>query len=276
MRVENKNQKNWEWQLRNAKNFRQKEEAIRNLSFSIEKEEVASLFMEKLKDPYYGVRKLVAIQMQNYSGNNLEKYRAQLREIALKDPKSGVRVAALNSAIPLSLFSDENTTNLQEMSMINSVLKVAVKDSSYAVQNSALTRLVKSSPEEGKKIVAEMALNPDKENVATLSTVLMDNNPKEGMAFASKQFADMEPGMEKISLISLISKQIKSSDVDHKNTAIQFLQRVAENDGTWWIRLISVQNLMQNKSEPGVADFLKKLSETESNEMIKNMIQDKE
>ena len=273
---ENKNQKNWEWQLRNAKNFRQKEEAIRNLSFSIEKEEVASLFMEKLKDPYYGVRKLVAIQMQNYSGNNLEKYRAQLREIALKDPKSGVRVAALNSAIPLSLFSDENTTNLQEMSMINSVLMVAVKDSSYAVQNSALTRLVKSSPEEGKKIVAEMALNPDKENVATLSTVLMDNNPKEGMAFASKQFADMEPGMEKISLISLISKQIKSSDVDHKNTAIQFLQRVAENDGTWWIRLISVQNLMQNKSEPGVADFLKKLSETESNEMIKNMIQDKE
>lgn len=269
---ENKNQKAWEWQLRNAKNYRQKEEAMRQLASSVSNEEVAALMMEQLNDPFSGVRELAIGYMEDYSGQNLAKYRAQFRELALKDPKSAVREIALKTAIPMSIFDNGKAATLPELSMINSVLFTAVKDSSYAVQNGALARLVKSSPEEGKKILNELAANPDREHILTLATIMMENNPIEGIAFVQKHFSGLEAGLEKITLLTNVGTQIEKNDPALKSAAIQFLENSAEKDGTWWIRLMAVRTLMEHKNEAGVDAFLKKLSEHESNEMILNSL----
>jgi aminopeptidase N len=256
----------WMEQYRRGSNYKQKQEALSKLMPLVDSPEVAALFREALNDPYHGLRAYALEALQQASGAaNDATTLARVRELATRDPKAAVRLAALSY---LAVLDFERQP--QELE----VIRKALNDSSYAVVASALGTLYTHNQTEGLEAARRLKdLNSD-EIRSAVADIFLSENATEATDYVLGVLRRMGASYEKMFLMQRYGTFLASvEDTGAKQRGIEYLKDLAKSAPAWYIRFMAARSLMPFRQEPAINEFLQELKRTETHPRLREMYQ---
>jgi aminopeptidase N len=230
--------------------------------------------MAVLENEYHGLRleALKALRSATVSDTSLWKNR--LIVLTQSDPKAAVRAEAL-SILAEKFGSDSN---------VRMIVEKAVGDKSYNVAGAALRGIGTYDKDKALKQAALAESDAKGSLISAIAGLYAKHGGADQMNFFVNGFEKITDPGEKYGLVQTFGKYLLKQDAGTQMKGVGLLEKIALNDGTWWMRLSAIQVLagIQQGAEADAATnaaLLAKVKEVmtevrakETNEMIKGMI----
>ncbi len=259
----------WIYQISNADNYKQIVEADSYLKLNMDDDDVIEAYLKLLDHPFDGVRVIAVEAFGSSNKVNQTKIIEKLMKLAKSDPKSRVRSATVDLLGTVATMEVPQNTKDQ----CKSLFVAATNDSSYSVVASALGSLYAIDPELTIKQVDKLKNIRSLKIQSSVAEILMDENKPEAFDFVSNIFNKMEDGFEKFGLLQKFSGYLSGQNQETQTKGIDLLKNIAENNGTWWLRLGAIRSLGVFKDKPEIKDFIKSLKDKEKNGQVKKMLE---
>jgi aminopeptidase N len=187
---DNKTLENFIHQYKYAGLYMDRREAVDFASRNQDNPKAIDLMMTALKDKYYGIRGFAVSKLDLKKDDVKKKAEPALAEIAQRDPKPGVRAAAITA------LTNYNNPAYKQL------LAQRVSDSSYTVAGSALDALFKLDSAAGIAEAKRLGTKPSKGKLLeTITTVLVKSGDESGFDVVAKAFGDMPVSQAKFNLL---------------------------------------------------------------------------
>ncbi|GIV43489.1 MAG: hypothetical protein KatS3mg035_0612 [Bacteroidia bacterium] len=264
-----KDKKYWVYQITHADNYKQVVEADSYLKLNMDDDDVIEAYLKLLEHPFDGVR-VIAIEAFGSSNKvNQPKIVEKLMQLAKNDPKARVRSASIDLLGTVATMEiPQNTKEQCKNLFVN-----AINDSSYAVVASALGSLQAIDAELTVKQLDKLKNVRSLKIQTSVAEILMDQNKPEAYDLVVNIFSTMEDGFEKFSLLQKFAGYLAEQNPDIQTKGLDFIKNIAENHGTWWLRLAAIRSLGAFKDKPGMKDFVQSLKNKEKNGQVKKIIE---
>lgn len=234
-------------QLRYGQNYRQKSDALQALSSKINEPGVLEVFLEKLKDPFAGIRSEAIFSLVDYSGSKDKEVYEAIFALA-GDESAKVREAAL------FVLTSPNMKNIAEkqgsLDKVLALTRKACNDKSYMVQSTALNSLVISHPNEAVDSALQMLASPyPKEWDLALNTLSSSEDSRISPAMVSLLNANIDS--ERIlNIMGTVADYFTTED-DPKQIAANYeaLMNIAANAKASSTRILAIEYLQQAKDK---------------------------
>jgi aminopeptidase N len=184
--VEDKPMDYWTHQLKNGKNFRQKQSALYRFLQDLlkaEPEQASRLaarqaLSQSINDPFWSIRESSIGLLSAVGGDSVPEAVAAITRMATADKKSDVRLAAIEFLA--SLPEGAVTPAIQE------VFKTALKDSSYRIVAAGLNAIQEIDSALALQSALQLRETPASAVRLTVADILLANKHPEAISFASK------------------------------------------------------------------------------------------
>ncbi|MEH0158074.1 M1 family metallopeptidase [Limibacter armeniacum] len=247
------------FQAKYAENIIHRLHALNNLTDLIStNEEVGEIFYRSLKDNSWAIRELAAESFEKYTGSLMSKVRPTIKDMIIKDPKSMVRVAALNTY-----------TSIEP----NSLLRVqeALSDSSYSVLATALYKYIELGGNNPTELYSKY------EDVDNLNIIIVladyyayHKIPEKVEWFGNK--LNKISDHEKAYLFNYLGTYAMQQPEDVQMRAAEILIKYAENSINYHTRIGAYQGLSLLNEKPEIDALVKKIANKEVHpEVISNL-----
>ncbi len=264
-----KNKNYWIYQITHADNYKQIVEADSYLKLYMDEDEVIEAYLKLLDHPYDGIRIIAIESFASSNKVNQPKITEKLMNLAKTDPKARVRSAAIELLGTVATMDIPQKTKQD----CKDLFVNALNDSSYAVIASSLSALKTVDPELAVQHVDKLKNLRSLKVQSSVAEILMDENKPEAFVFMIQFFTTMEDGFEKFGLLQKFAGYISEQNQETQTKGIDFLKNIAENNGTWWLRLAAIRSLSIFKDKPGVKEFIKSLQNKEKNGQVKKLLE---
>jgi aminopeptidase N len=178
------------------------------------------IILDALKDPFWHIRELALDGVEKLSGSYLEKAKKLIEEIALNDPKSNVRKAALKCI----------SKTFDESSQIKIYTDRIEKDRSYSVIVQALSKLTAVDKDQGLKKAGELIAKDKEEKIlAAVAEVYGEHGTEENFAFFEKIFYENKfQGFDELNVVGALLNFCYNSNskvIEKSYTIFDYLKR---------------------------------------------------
>lgn len=213
------------YQYYHARNYLQKYEAIEKLRPKLADLAVSGMMRSALSDNFWAVRQVAAETLRRYKGAEGNAVRNELRRVALKDKKSQVRAAALNT---LSSFQNED---------FGSTYSAALTDSSNLVISAAINALAKAPTSESGKQINRLQENASSSLLGALSNYYALNGSLEQYQWYLTRMAEVsDEDLYEAYLQNFATFMLKMPPVE-RDKGIQRLESYARTHSRDFVRL---------------------------------------
>ena len=222
----------------------------------LESEEIRKVYMRALNDPFWRIRQVAVNAFNDYDGDDFLAIEKVLEDKMQNDASSNVRAEAF-----LSVRNFQNPKHLE-------MARAALKDTSYAVQASALELLFNADVEDGMEIAKAYENVHDGGIFGVLASYYIGKQ-KEGVGEWLLQRLSLMEGLELYQYVGLLASHLVSAGEEEMNKALPFLEEVALNEPVWYARMNAVRVLMTIKDlSPKAASLLEKVLKEETDENL--------
>jgi aminopeptidase N len=231
VKKENKSVKEWAFQYENAPLFIDRYEAMDQLAANAGDPVADEALTKGLNDQHWGVRLMAIKNAKKVQKANEDKVKQTLIQLATKDDKSDVRLAAIRQL----------STNFKQDDLSELYLK-ALNDSSYSVIGEAIGALAVTN----EKKAFEAAKGLESEKNSSILTSIAALYAKSGDDSHNSFFLNAAPnvgGYNKYTFISIYGRFLKNKTPETVLASLPVITDVAENSAAWWIRLSGIQVL---------------------------------
>jgi aminopeptidase N len=231
LKDDNKSLKEWAFQYSNAPLFIDRYEALEQLAIKSGDPVADETLIKGLSDPHWGVRLIAIKNSKKALKGNEEKVKQKLIQLASKDNKSDVRMAAIRQL----------SANFKHEDLSEVYLK-ALNDSSYSVVGEAIGALAVTN--EKKAFEAAKGLESEKNNsiLTSIAALYAKGGDDSHHAF----FMNAAPkigGYNKYTFIGIYGRYLKNKSPETVLASLPVITDVAQNSAAWWIRMSGVQVL---------------------------------
>lgn len=259
----------WVYQIAHADNYKQVVEADSYLKLYMDDDDVVQTYLKLLDHPFDGVRLIAVEGLGSSNKSNQPNIIEKLMFLAQKDPKARVRSASIELLGTIATMQIPSETKEKCKNLFVS----ALNDSSYAVIASALGSLYAIDPQLTSQQIDKLKNIRSLKIQTSVAEILMDENKKEALDFVMDNFYKMEDGFEKFGLLQKFAGYLTEQNDEARNKGINFLKNIAENHGTWWLRLAAIRSLGIFKEKDDVKNFIKSIKDKEKNSQVKKMLE---
>lgn len=233
--IENKSPTEWNALYKYAGNYLSRYEAINNLEEEVDSVSLNTI-QKGLGDNFWGIRKTSIQNMANLAEMRPGKSLEILEELAVEDPKSDVRAAAIEALG--EYFVEEVSLKL---------LQQKIQDSSYLVVSTALTTLFLKGEELGLLAAEVLEDLPSDEVKMSIAKVYASAGTAENHQFFIESF-DKVDEYSKYTLASIYGEYLIAQGPDVVSKALPVLVKETGSTKTWWIRMAFINNLKNLKA----------------------------
>jgi len=251
------------FQYRNAKMYQDRADAINSLRGNPAAKEI---YPEALDDTFFSIRRFAISQINPNSDEIINK----IKNLALGDPKSQVRTAALNK---LTEVSDPKLADFAD--------KVLENEQAYPTYAAALNLLYTHNPEKGLKVAETMMDETNYDIVAGLSDIFSMTNDKKYLKFFESKISNLG-GFNSYPVFGSYAAFLQNLSLEDLSESLGFLINTGKNDAANFKRFMATTNLnnlgnmmsakMEEESDEGKKKILGEIStkvETAIQEIIK-------
>ncbi|MFN0203420.1 MAG: M1 family metallopeptidase [Bacteroidia bacterium] len=230
-------------QLSHSKNYRHRIIAAEYLALLSNKSDATINALKRaLKDPFWAVRRQAMEGLIAYEGIRKKELIREILPFAMTDNKSAIRALALAS---LKKEGSLEPFHNKKISLnLDSILQVSLNDSSYVVQNEALS--IASLWNDSLAQNAALTLTESRNELLRLSALRVLQTQKEGL-YAEKIFDTIEKiegtNEKYFAIHSFLPPYLENLPEAKKAKGIVMLLNIAEKDIDWWIRLNAAEVL---------------------------------
>ena len=208
--------------------------------------QVQNLLLNGLHDKYWKIRELLASSWNGYEGPLFTEMENTLKKMALHDPKSMVRAAAIRT---LSTFNGKDYTDIYQKSFT---------DSSYSVNAIALDAYLKSGAKDLDKAVAGFKNSDNINIVLVLADYFTTSGDKQQMKWFTRHLTSAKPNDLYI-LLQYFGRYLLISGADEQQTGIKLIEQVAQSHSSEFVKTSATQTLELLIDLPGAREILDKL-----------------
>ncbi|HVA99485.1 MAG TPA: M1 family aminopeptidase, partial [Bacteroidia bacterium] len=228
-KVENKPDKEWAFQYKNAPLYLDRFEALDNLSEHLDQSAIAkSTMIDALSDNYFSLR---IYAMEKLHNDTDLTFRQKLIEMAKNDSQSTVRSHALK------LLSANFKGN-----DLMTLYKNAMNDSSYMVESTALLSIAKIDPKQAVALAKNYENNPFGDMDGAIEHLFGENGTEADNAFFLEA-AGRSSGFGNIGLAVNYSEFLKNCSDSTINKGLPILENIAKDPMSKWIRYYGKKGL---------------------------------
>lgn len=263
----------WLNQLTYGQNYKQKQQAIEQLTAHIKKDEVVNALLLALKDDFWATR-LEALQAlsQYGEGARRKKIVRETLRMAREDEKSEVRKTAIQ------VFADDDAIKFAQEkelgSELDNMLIAGLKDSSYNVNAAALQALTFRSPREAIAIAKEFAHAPSPSLMGICTLILMQVDDPADFETVLNNLRRIPASLEQAQIVQGFGPYLQNKSEAQQKAAVEVLKKIAADGQVWWIRYSALQILSDYTSQPEIQEFFRQRLQADSDENIKEYCQE--
>lgn len=227
---EKKPQSQFVEQYYNSEKWRTRNRALNNGTKKID-EQSQKLILDALKDPFWSIRSTAIEKSIRLKDANKQAAIEIIRELALKDPNSSVRSAALT-------FIDRAGANDAE-----SLYNKALKDSSYSVVSTALKYLGKVNPTLAMQKAGELENEKSTNMIVGIGGLYAEHGDASKFSFFQKNLTNGSmSGFDELGLMNLLTGYIAKQENELLGQAFD-VYNYLKNSGGLYTKMFFPQNV---------------------------------
>lgn len=277
VKSEPKTMSEWVYQLRNGKNFLQKNAAINALLSSVDKPEVRDALLEATNGEFWGLRLQAMNALNGYTGSDNLPILQRAMDLAKNDGQSSVRRAALRFVGEVGVDQVESAGGAQSGSLKDQVINTlldCIQDSSYGVLTEGLKTLAELDPTAALTQAKALEGESSEQVSSAVGSLYMKLDQPNAIEYVADALKKMKPGFSKYLLISEFGKYVGKQEGEKLDMGIKALIEQASGIGTYWIRSGAAQALKPYADRPEVQEYVTRQLEIENNDVMKEMLED--
>ncbi len=241
------------YQFRHAESVLHKLTALEELVTDITEPSILPVFKEALNDKFWKIRQVAAESFSRYEGPEKESVVSTLKEMAVNDPKSLVRAAALAAVI--SIESDI------------SLIAKTIADSSYTVLATSLYGYVNAGGED-PLMLFERYENIDNPTILATIADFYANFGVAGKYSWFDQKIKQSGGQKQLFLLNYVGQYLMKLPQVSRIAGIDLLADLAQNAPNYQTRMTAFRSLMLLTDSEGVEDKLKLIQAAETDPKV--------
>lgn len=274
--TDNKTTEQYIFQCNYATSFEDRYGAIESLLSQIEENDDARIAVEeRLKDTFWGIRKLV---LDNLSSTfftdpiTLEMVRA----LALEDPHSMVRMAALNR---LSEIASEKDVEIAK--------QLIEKDQSYGVLGAALSLVNNANKAEGVAYAKKLESEKNSQIQEAVAAIYFESGDTSHLSYFKERLRTVD-GYPAMTFYNYYGQLAAQGGAESWNVAVDDFKSIAlDANESLWRKLSATKTIFEAKSAfekdlspeliaraKALEDVLKEIKEKEANKDLKALYQE--
>jgi aminopeptidase N len=218
-----------------SKHYFDRKEAVEKCGKKTDEASV-DVVIKALNDSFWGIRTLALKNLRKaMRSGRKDEIKEKIKGLAVKDPVSSVRVAAL-------LFLEKEYGVNEEL---NPLYQNALKDSSYAVMATGLDIVAETD----LKAALKLAEQYQNERSSALRSVIAGIYSKSGDVKYQDFFLNnlnKMGGFEKIGFVKTYVRYVKTLDYKESERVIPILESTASNGGSMWMKVFAGYQELQS------------------------------
>ncbi|MEM7037856.1 MAG: M1 family metallopeptidase, partial [Bacteroidota bacterium] len=260
----------WLRRMNMGENYAQKREALTAAAdMGIQGEDILEFF-KAANDPFWGIRARAISSLERYSGDRLGDVVAEVVG-HLDDEKSHVRNACLGFLEERYLAANK-VISPEVRSTILRALPRAVNDSSYSVQENALTNYYLWDSAAALSMAHRLAPEAEGRLTTAIANIFKRAGDPGTLDYIESKIADGK-SQGKARLVRGLSEYlVKASDAEQARGK-KLIMDIVKGDDIWWLRWSVSRELQPFMQDEDVMTFLKAQVEREENETLKGIFQ---
>ncbi|MEZ4884739.1 MAG: M1 family aminopeptidase [Chitinophagales bacterium] len=230
-KTDNKPLEMFAYQLEHAPLFLDQYEAILKMArFQVDQDFVHQAIIKALDSKSWSVRKLALERIETTIEATKTTILDKLKNIAVNDPKSLVRAAALEK-----LGEQQDTTYIP-------VFQRAIKDSSYLVMATALRYLNDMAPNDALQFALQLESDKNPKIVTIVSKIYAEKGNIDKQDYFEDRLQN-STGNDRYTLVEFYGDFLGRMGDSALDKGLPTLEQIAISDKNWWIRLNATQSI---------------------------------
>jgi len=261
--VSGKTLAHWQAQLKYARNYAQKMQAIAEVQDDVQQDVVVDGLLAYLKDPSEDVRKSAYLALNSYTGVRRKALLKESIGLILRDPSPSVRTTVVEHFADDSTIAQVKAKGLfPEMAV---ALNHAVRDSSYKVQAATLALMTYIDPKRSLRLADSLSNSRSASLTYVASAILMAASQPEHIARIMNNVRAIKDTQERYQLIRDFAAYLAQLPEGYQDQGVAMLIEIADDEDKWWLRYAAVDALSGFKTRADVKAFAAKRTAEETN-----------
>jgi len=236
-----------------AENWRTRTKALNNGTKKMD-EFSQKLIVDALKDPFWSIRSLAMEKAVRLKDNYKAEATALIKNLVTKDPKSSVRVSALN-------YLDKIGDNESE-----EIYAKAIADSSYSVVTTALKSLSRVNPTLAVSKAKELESEKSSNMIVGIAGLYAESgDPAKFDYFKSHLMSGKISGFDELGLMNLFSSYLSTQNPELIEQSVPVYEYLAKNGGMY-TKMFLPQNInfLQQLIDSSIKSLTTQMAEMET------------